>query len=210
MARKAGGDKQNKAKTSEKKSSKTKTPTKINAAQRGSRKGIGGRKALWDVLNMPSMLDAVKGWAMQGATDEDLAAMIGISIATFYEWKKKYAEFSEALFKGKHVANGELLNSAFRQSVGYTYIENVPVRFKTYKEFIDPDKGKVLKPVEEVIVVPVEKHVYPNATITQFMLRNRMPEQYKDKQQIEHIGSNDYDYLTDEELDKELEKLGGE
>jgi len=35
---------------------------------------------------------------------------------------------------------------------------------------------------------PTEQYVPPNPTTTIFMMKNRLPEQYKDKHEVEHSG----------------------
>ena len=37
----------------------------------------------------------LEGWKRDGLTDEQIAKNIGITLSTFYEWKKKYSDFSE-------------------------------------------------------------------------------------------------------------------
>lgn len=154
--------------------------------QKKNRAGIGGRKPLWETLNMESKLDSVQGWAMQGSTDEEIAEMLGISIRVFYEWKKQFPQFMHVLKKGKHVSNGELLNSAFTQSVGFRYIENLAVKVKDYAWFTNPITNEAeLKQVEKVEVVPVERYQPPNPTMNIFMLKNRLSDDYKDKHEVD-------------------------
>jgi hypothetical protein len=129
----------------------------------------------WDELNMKDKLGSVCGWAKQGSTDEEISNMLGISTATYYEWKKNKTEFMEAIKKGKEVSNGELLNSAFTQSTGFFYKEQQVFKVKDYKK-IDGE----LKQIERLEVVEVEKYNPPNPTMNIFMLKNRLPEQYKD------------------------------
>lgn len=208
-------------KTAAKGKGKTKTPKKEKTPQKAtqepekpkSRKGIGGRKPLWYELDMPSKLDSVTGWTMQGATMEELADMLGVGKTTLYEWRSDYPEFADALRAGRHVSNGELLNAAFRNSTGFKYTEREAVRYKTYEEFRNPKTGEMeLKSVEKVKVVDVERFVPANANLLQFMLTNRLPDQYKKKEHVEHagsIGQGDYGYMTDEELDAALNELEG-
>lgn len=53
----------------------------------------------------------LEGWARDGLTDEQIAKNIGITLSTFYEWKKKYSDFSESLKKGKEVVDYEVENA---------------------------------------------------------------------------------------------------
>lgn len=53
----------------------------------------------------------LEGWARDGLTDEQIAKNIGITVSTFYEWKKKYSEISESLKNGKEVVDYEVENA---------------------------------------------------------------------------------------------------
>lgn len=53
----------------------------------------------------------LEGWARDGLTDEQIAKNIGITVSTFYEWKKKYSEISESLKKGKEVVDYAVENA---------------------------------------------------------------------------------------------------
>lgn len=53
----------------------------------------------------------LEGWARDGLTDEQIAKNIGITVSTYYEWKKKYPEISESLKKGKEVVDYQVENA---------------------------------------------------------------------------------------------------
>lgn len=164
-----------------------------------------GRKNYWDILNMPDKLESVRGWCMQGSTDAEIMKMLGISRETFYKWKRDKLEFADTLKRGKDIANGELLNSAFRQSTGYyipiTQVVKLkkPVMIGQEPILVDGEpiivdgkplmKGGKLVYEEVAELVPATEYVEPNGTMNIFMLKNRMPEQYKDKHEVEHTGS---------------------
>ena len=48
-------------------------------------------------------LELIEGWARDGLTDEQIANKLGIGTSSFYDYKNKYSEFSEALKKGKDI-----------------------------------------------------------------------------------------------------------
>jgi hypothetical protein len=150
---------------------------------RNKEPGKRGRKDAWTTLDIPSKLESIRGWAMNGSTDEDIYTMLGIGRDTFYKWKREKSEFSEALKRGKDIANGELLNSAFKQSVGYSFYEEVPVKVK--RTDYDPETGKKIEEREEIKIVKILRESAPNPTMNIFMLKNRLPDQYKDKHEIE-------------------------
>ena len=103
----------------------------------------------------------LEGWARSGLTDEQIAKNIGIATSTFYEWKKKELEFSEALKKGKEVIDFEVENALLKRALGYEYEE------ETYENGILTKK--------------VKKHVAPDTTAQIFWLKNRKPNNWKDR-----------------------------
>lgn len=136
----------------------------------------------------PEGLLKLEGWAKDGLTDEQIAYNIGITAKTLYEWKKQYSEICEALKKGKEVVDRQVENALLKRALGYKYEE-----IKTEKT----EEGKK--------VTVTVKEVVPDTTAQIFWLKNRKPEQWRDKQQIEHSGeirNNPYESLTTEELKK--------
>ena len=61
----------------------------------------------------------VEGWARDGLTDVQIAEKIGISKQTFYDWKKKYIDFSDSLKRGKEVVDREVENALLKRALGY-------------------------------------------------------------------------------------------
>lgn len=131
-------------------------------------------------------LQLLAGWARSGLTDEQLAHNMGIAVSTLYEWKKKYSEISESLKSNKEIADVAVENALYKRAIGYQYTE-------TTKE-----DGKVVK--------TVVKEVVPDTTAQIFWLKNRQPERWRDKQEVQHSGniegSNPFKDLTTEELRK--------
>jgi len=156
-----------------------------------SRKNGAGKYRDW--ITEEGLLK-IEGWARDGLSDEQIAKNIGISTSTLYEWKKKYSEFSEALKKGKEVIDRQVENALLKRALGYEYEE--------VKQIIEKDdNGKDRKRIEKII-----KHVAPDVTAQIFWLKNRKPQEWRDKQQIEHSGdmniNNPFKNLTTEELKK--------
>ena len=59
----------------------------------------------------------IEGWARDGLTEAQIAKNLGISIDTFYTYKKKYTEFFEVLKRGKEVADYEVENALHKAAV---------------------------------------------------------------------------------------------
>lgn len=136
--------------------------------------------------------------------DKEICEATGINITTFYRWKKKYTEFSEDLIKAKYKINADLEAAAFKRAIGYEIDEQ--------ETMINIGKnGEKVNKVKKI-----KKHIPADTKLLMALLRNRMPEKYKEeKQQIELTGELNskvelqLNKLTDEELLKEYKKLGG-
>ena len=107
----------------------------------------------------------LEGWARDGLTDEQIAKNIGISRASLYEWKKKEVDIFDALKKGKEIVDFEVENALLKKALGYTITLN--------KQKVTKD-GYVVDITEEV-------HVPPDTTAQIFWLKNRKPNNWKDR-----------------------------
>ena len=96
-----------------------------------------------------------------GLTQQQIANNLGISIDTLIENKKKYSEFNDALKKGKEVIDFEVENALLKRALGYEYEE------ETYENGILTKK--------------VKKQVPPDTTAQIFWLKNRKPNNWKDR-----------------------------
>lgn len=116
-------------------------------------------------------LTLLEGWARDGLTDEQIASNMGIVSSTLYTWKKDHEEISEALKKGKEVVDIEVENALLKRALGYSYEEK--------KVEVSEEGTKVTKTIKEVV---------PDTTAQIFWLKNRRPDRWRDKQDIEHSG----------------------
>jgi transposase-like protein len=119
----------------------------------------------------------IEGWARDGLTDEQIAQNIGISKSTLYEWKKKYSDLSDSLKKGKEVIDRMVENALLKSALGYEYMEDGMTK----------DGG----------VVPLRRVQHPNTTALIFWLKNRRPDEWRDKQNIEHSGESGVRIIND-------------
>ena len=121
------------------------------------------RKSKYDTHVKP-YLDGIQGWAMSGLTDEQIADNLGIAASTIYEYKKKYPEFSEALKKGKDIADAQVVNALFKTATGFTYYEDIATA-----------TGEV---------VQAQRYAKPNTTAQIFWVKNRQPDRWRDKTEV--------------------------
>lgn len=113
----------------------------------------------------PEGLTKLEGWARDGLTDKQIAQNIRISEQTLNVWKQKYSSFSESLKRGKEVIDRQVENALLKRALGYEYTEQ--------KIEVD-ESGR--KKVSQTI-----KQVVPDTTAQIFWLKNRKPEQWRDR-----------------------------
>ncbi|MGM0341603.1 helix-turn-helix domain-containing protein [Enterococcus sp. AZ007] len=117
----------------------------------------------------------IQGWARDGLSDEQVAANMGISRSTLNAWKKRFPDISDTLKKGKDVADREVENALFKRAVGFSYTE-------VTQELMDSGELRVTK--------KVKKQVAPDTGAAAFWLKNRKPDVWRDKQEVEHTGKD--------------------
>lgn len=117
----------------------------------------------------------LEGWARDGLTDEQIAYNMGVSRSTLGEWKRKYQVLSDTLKKGKEVVDRQVENALLKRALGYSYQE---VKKEEWK---DNDGNPVQK------VTTTEKAVIPDTTAQIFWLKNRRPDKWRDKQNLELV-----------------------
>lgn len=112
----------------------------------------------------PEGLTLLEGWARDGLTNEQIASNMGVAESTLYKWKNEQVEISEALKRGKEVADYEVENALFKRATGFRYVE------------VTKENG--------VVVKEVTKEVAPDTTAAIFWLKNRKPSEWRDKQEL--------------------------
>lgn len=137
-------------------------------------------------------------WARDGLTDKDIAQNIGIAQSTFNEWKYKYPELLDILKKNKEVADIVIENALYKKATGYNAI--VKKTFKV-KEVIYNDNGKRLKETEKLIEGYDEVHIPADTTAQIFWLKNRKPEEWRDKKVMEFNADDENKKLMQEFLE---------
>lgn len=117
----------------------------------------------------PEGLLKLEGWARDGLTDEQIANNIGIKRQSLYDWKKKYPDISDALKKGKEVVDRQVENALLKRALGYSYTE-------TTKELVG---------AKMIVTKEVVKEVQPDTTAQIFWLKNRRPDIWRDRKDLE-------------------------
>ena len=98
---------------------------------------------------------------------------MGISVSTLCEWKNKFSELSEALKKGREVADYIVENELYESCKTRTVTVKKPIKLK--KVMVDGKRRleeERIEYAEEQVVVPA------NVTAQIFWLKNRRPEKW--------------------------------
>lgn len=112
-------------------------------------------------------LKRVEALAKRGWTDEEMARFFEVATSTWYRWKAEDAKFSEALKNWKDEADARVERSLYERAIGY---EHPDVHASNYQG--------------TVTLTPIQKKYPPDTTAAIFWLKNRQPDQWRDKQEI--------------------------
>ncbi len=105
-----------------------------------------------------------------GATDKDLADFFEVNTSTIWRWSQEHEAFCNALKVGKAEADDRIERSLYHKATGYS--------FEAVKIFM-PAGAK------EPVYAPYTEHVAPDTTACIFWLKNRRPDQWRDKSEHE-------------------------
>lgn len=119
-------------------------------------------------------LSKIEEMRSKGVSIVKIAESLGISKTALYKHINKNNKVAETVKKGTDKFALSVESAAFRLATGYD------IKYKE-KEYEIVKGKKVLKSVKEKV-----KHVLPNPVIQIFLLKNLMPEKYKDKVENEN------------------------
>lgn len=134
-------------------------------------------------------LKLIESWAKEGLIDVQIAKMMGIHEATFYDWKQKFPEFSEAVKKGKAVADQLVESALFKRATGFEYEEQTYETITVTETSVEEEFGEEViyqKPVQkEIMTKRVVKQAAPETAAAKFWLQNRKPDEWRDRRETE-------------------------
>lgn len=116
--------------------------------------------------------DQVYKLCLLGATDKDLADFFNVSESTINNWKNEHPQFLESIKRGKQIADSNVADRLYQRALGFEH---------------DSEEIKVIEGYIER--VPVRKVYPPDPTSAIFWLKNRQPERWRDKQEVESNGN---------------------
>jgi len=147
-----------------------------------------GRKSLFDPIKH---LIRVKELAEAGKINAEIADELNISTSTLNKWMRENPEFMTTIKTGKKYADDEVVQSLYKRAKGYSFVE---------KKIIENPDGTIRKEV-------TEKQMAPDPTSMIFWLKNRQPQDWRDKQVQEITGKDGKPIQIANLSDEDLEKI---
>jgi len=120
----------------------------------------GGRPSKYSTID----LNQTKKLAALGLTDEQIADVLGIAVATLSNYKNEHPEFLEVLKEGKAISDQRVVESLYRRATGYSHPET-----------------KLFCYEGSIIQADITRHHPPDTTACIFWLKNRDRENWRDK-----------------------------
>ena len=130
----------------------------------------------------------IQGWARDGLIEKQIAKNMGVAESTLRNWKNMYPDIGEALRKGKEVVDRIVENALYKSAIGFMQKIKKPVRIKEVE--YDPKTGKKIRESEKWVQVEEEVYIPPQVTAQIFWLKNRKPDQWREKNDLTLTPSN--------------------
>lgn len=108
-----------------------------------------------------------------GATDIELADMLGISVRTLNYWKADRPELAQAMVVAKEVADDRVERSLFARANGYEH-----------------DEVDIRVVANALVQTPIRKYYPPDTTAAIFWLKNRKPKEWRETKAVELTGKD--------------------
>ncbi len=111
-------------------------------------------------------LAVAKGACELGATDQELADMLKVSVRTIYNWRASKPEFANALIVGKEIADERVERSLYQRAIGY-----------------EQEEVKIFMPSGAVgpVYAPFRAKIAADTTAAIFWLKNRRSQEWRDR-----------------------------
>lgn len=116
--------------------------------------------------------ERARALAEEGLYEWEIAGNLGITQKALIDYKRDYSEFSEAIKRGQFEAIKKVENALYNRAMGSKTLE--------IKE--ETELGIIVKTTK------IQKAHPGDTTAMIFFLKNRCPDRWKDRQEVEHSG----------------------
>jgi len=150
---------------------------------------LGGRPSAYRA----AFADQAYKFTLLGATDKLLGEFFEVSEQTINTWKQKHPKFLESIKRGKAVADATVAASLYHRANGYSH-----------------KAVKIMQHEGASYEHEYTEHYPPDTTAAIFFLKNRRPDLWRDRQQLEHTGRDGGTIKVEAMNAAELRVLAGE
>ena len=109
--------------------------------------------------------------AFLGATEIQLADFFDVNESTIWRWKQTYPDFCNAIKVGKEIADQNVERSLYRKAMGYEF-----------------ESEKIFCQDGAIVRASTREFVPPSDTAMIFWLKNRKPNDWRDKTDVNLTG----------------------
>ena len=121
----------------------------------------------------PEFAEQAQQLCKLGATDYELAEFFKVSTRTIYRWRNEYQDFCQAVVVGKEEADARVERSLYNRAVGYSF-----------------ESEKVFHHQGAITRADTVEHVPPDAGAAMNWLKNRKPDVWRDRRDLELTGKD--------------------
>lgn len=145
----------------------TKKTTRKKATKKTRAKSKGGRPTVYRA----EFAQLAFNYSLMGAIDKDLAGFFNVSDKTIDNWKNRHPEFLLSIRGGKEKADATIAQSLYHRANGYSHLEE-----------------KIFNNGGEIVRAQTMKHYPPDTKACEFWLKNRQPDMWREKVEIDTTG----------------------
>lgn len=117
----------------------------------------------------------VRQMILDGLTVQQQCDQFGISRVAYYDMRKRHPDFDDAIMSAKEDFCDDVENTLFKRASGYDYKET------TISEVLDEDGNPTGKKKRTTVI----KHLPPDSGLIKYILGQRLPEQWREKNEID-------------------------
>jgi len=160
--------------------------TKAKPTKRPKKKKLG-HPTKWS----KEMREKILFMARRGFIEKEIAHILDIGPRTLANWKTRYPDFWQELKENKGLADAKVVKSLYERANGYNHRE-------TKAQWVwDQEQGGRWETIDLI------KHYPPDTGACIFWLKNRLPEVWRDKQDVEQSGEVRIRVTYDDKLNGE-------
>ena len=145
---------------------------------------MAGRKSKY-YSHVQPRLEEVLEWKKQGLKESAIAKNLGVGLSAFNVYKKQFPQLMDTIKRG-NIKIAEIAEDSLIQGIQGHYVEETETTVET--DGNNKKKQRVKK---------VKKWIPANPTLIIFALKNRNPDEWKDRQETHHSGGLNMNIIAD-------------